>query len=128
MRDANLSFSAAQAVSADGFSTNAVAVNKTGPDGVWVEVVIPSAPTGTTPTLFVRAYAKDTDASWAVTDAEVGVLPQLSGTAASQVGRYFFKFATDKKFVKLYYDVGGTTPVYSITADIVSGPEQDALV
>lgn len=127
MRDANLSFSNAQAVSADGFSTNAAQVNKTPAKGVWIEVVIPSAPTGTTPTLFVRAYAKDTDASWATTDAEIGVLPQISGTAAAQVGRYFFLVQTDKKYIKLYYDVGGTTPAYVITADIVSGPQQDAV-
>jgi len=128
MFDNNQMFSNGQVVTADGFSTNAAQVAKTGPDGVWIEIILPAAPTGTTPTLIVEVYAKDTDASWATTDTKVGVLNQIAGAAAGQVGRYFLKIVTDKQYVKVYYDVGGTTPSYTLTAGIGSGPQQDALV
>jgi hypothetical protein len=129
MFDNNQMFSNAQVVSADGFSTSAVFVGKTGPDGVWIEVVIPAAPTGTSPTLNVNAHAKDADSSWSASDPIVGTIGnQINGSAASQVGRYFMKVVTDRQYVRLYYDVGGTTPSYTLTAGVVSGPQQDAVV
>lgn len=121
MFDNNLIFSNAQVVTADGFSTNALDVGKTPVEGVDVEVVA-TVVSGTTPTLDITAYTKDTDASWATTDRKAGVA-QAQITA---VGRYAFRIQTKNRYLKLYYDVGGTSPSFTLTAGIVSGKQQDA--
>lgn len=123
MRDANLQFSSLQDVSAGAFSTTAVEVDKTPEQGLWAEVVVRGAVTGTSPTMDVIAYGRAADSGWAVTDRKVGQSEQITA-----IGRYFLKIVTDLAFVKLYYDVGGTSPVFNdVDAHIVSGPEQDAV-
>ena len=123
MRDANLQFSSLQDVSASAFSTAAVEVDKTPEAGLWVEVVVRGAVTGTSPTMDVTAYGRAADSGWATTDRKVGVSEQITA-----IGRYFLKIQTDLAFVKLYYTLGGTTPVFNdVDAHVVIGPEQDAV-
>lgn len=123
MWDNNLLFSSAQVVTATGFSTNALLFAKSKADGIWVELAV-SAVSGTTPTLDVTAYTKDVDSAWATTDRTAG-LSQAQITAA---GRYLFRVQTKNQYVKLRYVVSGTTPSFTITAGVVSGPQQDAMV
>lgn len=122
MLDANLLFSTAQVVTATAFSTLALDLGKTAAGGVWVEV-IHTAVTGTTPTLDVTAYTKDTDSAWATTDRKAGV-GQAQVTVA---GRHFFRIQSKNRYVKLHYVVDGTSPSFTTTAGIVSGPTQDAV-
>lgn len=123
MFDSNLLFSSAQVVTADAFSTNALDLAKTPAGGDWLEVAV-TAVSGTSPTLDITCYGKATDASWATTDNEIGIL----GTQITAVGRYFFKIQSDLRYAKVNYDVGGTTPSFTVTCGIVSGPQQDAVV
>lgn len=120
MFDANQMFESALAVTADAFCTTAVAVNKTPAEGLLVEVVV-TAVDNTTGTLAVTAYGQAADSGWA-TSSEVSGRYKASITA---VGRYFFRVFTKLKYVKLYWDVGGTSPGFTLTAGIVPNGQRD---
>jgi hypothetical protein len=122
MRDANLAFSTAQALTSDAWSEAAVEVDKTPVEGLSVEVIVPTGfPTGTSPSLNVNAYARAADSGWATTDPLVGSVRNI--TAA---GRYHLFVHTDLAFVKLHYDTSGTSPDFgTVDAYVVSGPEAE---
>lgn len=120
MFDKDQLFEDALAVTADAFSTNAIAVNKTPAEGLLVEVAI-TAKDNTTGTLAVKAYERAADSGWATTDPVAG---QYAGSITT-TGRYFFRVVSKLKYLKLYFDVGGTSPGFTITAGIVSGGQRD---
>lgn len=120
MFDANGMFESAVAVTADAFCTTAVAINKTPAEGLLVEVVV-TAVDNTTGTLAVKAYSQAADSAWATTADVVGE----HKSSITAVGRYFFRIFSKKKYVKLYWDVGGTSPGFTITAGIATGGQRD---
>lgn len=118
--DSEQLFSSAQAVTEDTWSTNAIAVNKTGAEGVLIEVKATGS-AGTSPTVDVIAYERAADSGWATTDPKAGVLRTVSAD-----GRYFFRVMSKLKYVKLYYDIGGTGSVsWTITAGPVTGGQRE---
>jgi hypothetical protein len=124
MLDANLNFGTAQALAAGStFSTNTVQVNKTPPDGMWVEVLVITNTLATS--LQFTAYTKDVDSAWAVTDRVAGIGQATLGPSAT--GRFFFRVQSKNKYMKLLY-VGVGAGAASVTAQISSGPQQDAVV
>jgi len=120
MFDKDQLFSDAVAVTADAFSTIALAINKTPADGLLVEVAI-TAVDNTTGTLLVKAYSQAADSGWATTSNLIGEYKAL----ITATGRYYFRIFGKLKYAKLYYDVGGTSPGFTITAGIVSGGQRD---
>lgn len=114
MLDANLLFSNAQDVSADGYGTTTLTV---GPGIYDVEVAILGTVTGTSPTCTVTVRESDaSDFSSGVRN--IGDTRQFTATQQTDRIRVHCK-AT---YLRVYYDVGGTTPVFNdITAGIVSG-------
>lgn len=120
MFDSAQLFESALAVTADAWSTNAIAVNKTPADGLLVEVAI-TAKDNTTGTLSVKAYEQAADSGWATSSPVAGQV----ASSITTTGRYFFRIMSKLKYVKLYFDVGGTSPGFTITAGIVTGGQRD---
>jgi hypothetical protein len=116
--DSDQLFSSAQSLAADGFSTNAVAVNKTPAEGVLIEVDLTLLDTLTK--VEVTAYERAADSGWATTDPVCGKL-----RAITAVGRYFFLVQSKLKYVKLYYDVTGTPGSITVTAGPATGGQRD---
>jgi hypothetical protein len=110
MYDANLLFTSASAITTDGVSTN-LAVYKTPAAGLWVQIDV-TAVSGTSPTLDVSVLEKD-GTSIAATDQKVVVFPQITA-----VGSYRRLVQSKKSHLALYYDVGGTTPSFTLTSGI----------
>jgi hypothetical protein len=126
MRDTNLLLTDA-AVAADAFSANALDLKKTPAEGLWLQCHVTKTGADADERLDVTFYGKDTDAAWALTDEKVGVLlgGQIgAGLAQNAVVVRYAKIVTDKRFVKPYYDVTGTTPGFTIVCSVVTGPDQ----
>lgn len=122
MFDSLLLFSNAQVFAASGFSTNALDLRKTKGDGVWVEVVVSALGAGTS--LVITAYTKDVDAAWAVTDRVAGI----TQAPIVATGRYGFRMQTKNRYAKLNFVFTGGATTATLTAGIVSGPQQDFMV
>ena len=117
MFDSNLLFSNAAVTTATGNST-ALDIKKTPADGVTVEIAVTAA-SGTTPTL--NAVVKESDDNSTYND--VVTFAQITTT-----GRFTRVVQSKKRYLRITYTVGGTTPSFTITAGIVSGglPDQTA--
>lgn len=129
MRDNNLILTDA-AVAADAFAAEALAVNKTGHRGIWLQFAVTRNDADADETLDITIYGKDSDAAWAVTDAEVGIVPTIvDGTVADgdTVVLYALVMAP-YAYIKPHYNVSGTTPDYDIVCSVVSGPQRDTSV
>lgn len=127
MRDTNLLVTDA-AVAADAFSANALQVNKTPAEGIWLQFHITKTGADADERLDIRIFGKDADAGWALTDTEVGHVPGQVGSGLAQNG-VVIKYALVQakyKYLKPYYDVTGTTPGFTIVCSVVSGPDQAA--
>lgn len=116
MFDSNLLFHNAAALTATGNSSG-LQIEKTSEGGVWVEIAV-TAVSGTSPTADFKVQESDNDSTY----TDVVTFPQI--TAA---GRYFRLVQTDKKYVRLNRTIGGTSPSFTVTAGIVSGPQRDAV-
>ena len=130
MRD-NLLLSAVDAaVAADAFATDALEVDKTGQEGVWLQFIITRNDADADETLDAIIYGKDADAAWAITDDPVGVLPHVADGDVADGGTIvlYVKVQTKYAFIKPRYDVGGTTPSWDITYGVVSAPDREATV
>lgn len=118
MFDTNLLFTSAAAVTTSGYSSS-VAINKTPSDGVWLEIAV-TATTGTSQTLDAEVYeSTDTTASTSA-DQKIATFPQI--TAA---GRYFRHVQSKKAYLFMRYTIAGTSPSFTVTAGVVTGPLPD---
>lgn len=119
MFDSNNLFSNGQVVTANAMATTELNIAKTSARGVWVEVVVTAA-SGTSPTLDI-ALKEKASASVASSDRTVRQFAQMTST-----GRQCFLVQTKQPYVNLSYTVGGTSPSFTVTAGIVSGPQRDS--
>lgn len=125
MRDSNLILTDNNKTSS-AFAANALAVNKTPAAGIWLMFKITKNSANADGRIEAEIFAKDTDASWATTDDEVGHLPlQGSGVAQNATIIRFAKVTTKKAYVKPRYVISGTSPDFSIECSVVSGPQRD---
>jgi len=116
MFDSNLLFSNAVAVTADG-NSSAISVNKAPVRGVEVALIV-TAVDGTSPTL--DATIHESDDNFSSDNQRIGTFPQITG-----IGRWFQRVRTKKAKMRLTYDVGGTSPSFTITAGIVPAGQRD---
>jgi hypothetical protein len=119
MFDQNLLFSDGQALTADAYSTYAVAVNKTPAAGVWIEVAVTELTT--TSELDVIVLEKAADSGWDYTSTA----QKLAQKKITATGRYFILVQSKSAYLKLYFDGTGWGTA-TVTAGIVSGPQRDA--
>jgi hypothetical protein len=127
MRDINLLVTDA-AVAADAFSANAISLDGTPAEGIWLEFTILRNHTDADEVLDITVYGKNTNAAWAIDDTvtPVGVLKQIvhaDVANAATITRYLL-VQTKLNYLKPYYNVGGTTPSWTVTCSVVSGPDQ----
>jgi hypothetical protein len=115
MFDSNLLFHNAAALTATGNSSG-LDVSKTGHDGVWIDIAV-TAVSGTSPTMDVKVQESDDNSTY----NDLVTFAQITAT-----GRYFRKVQSKKKYLRLARTVGGTTPSFTVTAGVVTGPERDA--
>ncbi len=126
-------FSDAQVVTADAASTNLIDLGATGtvlggpaalvrdigkgkPVPVLVQLRV--AATGTSPTLDVT-MEMDTLAAFGSATI-VATAPQVvGGLAGDRVGLFWILEGTFERFIRLFYNTGGTSPQYDIDAGIV---------
>ena len=125
MRDTNLILTDT-AISATAFATNAMNLDGTPAEGVWLQLQITKTGADSDERIELQVFGKDTDASWATTDAEIGHLgpPFGSGLATNGVLVKYIKVQTKFNYIKPRYVLSGTTPGFTIVASIVSGPDQ----
>ncbi len=109
MFDDLLMFWDGDAVTADGDS-DTLALAKTPVDGIDIGMAV-TAVSGTTPTLDV--VAKDANGKI------IGTFTRVTAAGSYQT----IRVQTNTASIKLTADVGGTTPSFTITAGVVSGPE-----
>ena len=128
MRDTNALLTDA-AVAADAFSASAIALDGTPTAGVWLQFVITRNHTDADETLDITVYGKDTDAAWAL-DTTVTPLVFVGKQIVhadiangATIVRYTL-VQTKLNYIKPYYNVGGTTPSWTIVCAVVSGPDQ----
>lgn len=114
-------------VAADAFAANALEVNKTPADGIWLQFVVTKTGADSDERLDILIYGKDTDSGWATTDNVVGsVQGQIgSGLATNGVVVKYSLVQTKNKYIKPRYDVSGTTPGFTIVCSVVTGPARD---
>ncbi len=111
MFDANLLFTNGTAVTTNGDST-VIDLKKTPASGVPVEIAV-TAVTGTgTPTLDAVCAESDDNSNYNT----VVTFPQITA-----VGVTTRVVQSKKRYLKLTYTVGGTTPSFTTKAGIVSG-------
>lgn len=125
MRDTNLLLTDA-AVAADAFASAALAIDGTPADGLWIQLAITRNSADADETLDVDIYGKDTDAAWATTDEKIASFPQIVNASVAN-GATIIRYKliqTERNFVKPYYNVGGTTPSWTVVCAVVSGPDQ----
>jgi hypothetical protein len=127
-------FSDGQVVTADAASTNYIDLGATGTPaygaaalardigkGTPVEILVNNDEdaTGTTPTCSVQIQVDDnTGFSSAKT---VGVISFGEATAGELQSFRFLPVGTNERYLRLYYDVSGTDPSYTLTAGITMG-------
>lgn len=114
-------------VAADAFAANAIAVNKTPADGIWLQLIVTKTGADADERLDITIYGKDADAAWALTDDKVAVVQGQIGNGLAQNGVVikYCHVQTDHLFIKPYYDVTGTTPGFTINCAVVTGPSRE---
>jgi hypothetical protein len=115
MLDTNLLFKDAVALTASGQSSG-VEIDKSGARGVWVQIIV-TAVSGTTPTADFVIQESDDNSTY----NDLVTFAQMTTT-----GRASRLVQSKKKYLRLKYTLGGTTPSFTTTAGIVTGPQRDA--
>lgn len=130
---ANQMFSDGQVVTVDAASTNVIDLGATGTvlgapaaltrdigKGRPIQIVVQLdiAATGTTPTLIVELQV-DTVENFASPTTVARTVQLAGGAAGARLALYYVPEGTNERYLRLYYDVGGTTPSYQLTAGIV---------
>lgn len=124
MRD-NTFYQSDAAVAADAFA-GAFNTDGTPADGLWLQFVVTRNHTDADETLEIVVYGKATDSGWATTDTQVSgnvKLVHADIANGATVVRYL-KVTTPLDWINPYYNVGGTTPSWTIACAVVSGPDQ----
>jgi len=122
MFDDDLLFSDAQALSADGYSTNAVEIDKTPAEGLEIEVIVTASTT--LATLDILVLEKSADSAWDYTSAAQKIAQRRITVNSSGVGRTVIRVQSKLAYLKLYYD-GDSWGTATVTAGIVSGSARD---
>lgn len=124
MRD-NTLYQSDAAVAADAFA-GSMDLGKSPASGVWLMFTILRNDSDADETLKINVHAKDADSGWATTDEKC--TPEISIVNADVAnGATIVRYAllqTDKRYINPHYDVGGTTPSWTITCAVSSGPDQ----
>jgi hypothetical protein len=123
--DYNLQFSDAQALTVDAASTNIIDLGSDRDIGVGEEMKVALnfdvAMGGTSPTLSVLVQTDD-NASFS---SATTVLTSRSIAAAAIGDTLVLGLPdTNERYVRLYYDVGGTSPTMTVSASVVKDAQQ----
>ena len=135
-------FSDAQSVTADAASTNIIDLGATGTvlnapaaltrdigKGKPIPIVVrlTAAATGTSPTLDVKVQV-DTVENFA-SPTQVAAAEQKAGGAAGDeiYLDVYLPEGTNQRYLRLFYDVGGTSPVYNIDAFIPAAKQSNTV-
>lgn len=124
MRDTNL-YQSDAAVAADAFA-GAFNIDGTPENGIWLQFVITRNDADADETLEVVVYGKDADSGWATTDKQVSGNFKLANADVANGGTVvrYLNVTTPLNYINPYYNVGGTTPSWTIACAVVSGPDQ----
>lgn len=123
MRDSNLQLTDVVTVTA--FAANALNLDSTPAEGVWVQLHITKTGVDADERLDAQFYGKDVDSAWATTDMPLCKMEQVgSGLATGAVKILYALIATKLNFVKPQYVTSGLTPGFTVVCSIVSGPDQ----
>ena len=123
--DYNLQFSDAQSVTADAASTNIIDLGSDRDIGVGEEMKIALnfdvAMGGSSPTLAVLVQTDDNSSFSSATT----VLTSRSIAAAALGDTLVLGLPdTNERYIRLYYDVGGSSPTMTVSASIVKDAQQ----
>lgn len=134
---AQQTFSDGQVVNANAASTNIIDLGATGTvlgapaalkrdigkgNPIPIVVQFDAAATGTSPTLDVTVQVDDN--SGFSSAKTVATATQVAGGAAGQrVNLYYIPEGTDERYLRVFYTVGGTSPVYTVSAFIPKGDQ-----
>ena len=123
--DYNLQFSDAQSVTADAASTNIIDLGSDRDIGVGEDMKIALnfdvAMGGTSPTLAVLVQTDDNSSFSSATT----VLTSRSIASAAIGDTLVLGLPdTNERYVRLYYDVGGTSPTMTLSASVVKDAQQ----
>jgi len=123
--DYNLQFSDAQALTADAASTNVIdlgADRDIGPgEDMKIAVTLDVAMGGTSPTMAVQVQTDDNSAFSSATT----VLTSRTVSAGAAGDSIIIGLPdTNERYVRLYYDLGGTSPTATVTASVVKDAQQ----
>jgi hypothetical protein len=123
--DYNLQFSDAQSLTADAASTNVIdlgADRDIGPgEPLSIVVTLDAAMGGTSPTMAVQVQTDDNSGfSSATTVATSRTI--ASGAAGDSV--VISVPDTNERYLRLYYDLGGTSPTATVSASVVLNAQQ----
>jgi hypothetical protein len=120
-------FSDKQDVNANAASTNVIdlGVAKDIGPGIPIPLLVQltADATGTTPTLQVDVEVDDNDAFSSA--KVVASYTFTGGLAGDQMPMQFVPHGVDERYARLNYTVGGTTPVYQVTAGITMGNQSN---
>jgi hypothetical protein len=123
--DYNLQFSDAQSVTADAASTNIIDLGSDRDIGVGEEMKIALnfdvAMGGSSPTLAVLVQTDDNSSFSSATT----VLTSRSIAAAALGDTLVLGLPdTNERYIRLYYDVGGSSPTMTVSASVVKDAQQ----
>jgi hypothetical protein len=125
MRDNNLLISDSS-IAASAFATNAIQLNKTPVDGVWLMLKVTKGGADADERLDVTVYAKDEDSAWATTDEPVAVFEQVgSGMAQNESVVVYRKVQTNKAYIKPRWVVSGTSTDWDVELAVATGPARE---
>jgi hypothetical protein len=123
--DKRLEFSDAQAVTADAVSTNVVDLSSDRDIGVgsplWVIICVDVATDGTTGDETYEVELQTDDNSSFSSATEIGMVTIPRGTAAGSIFSIGFP-VRNERYLRLNYDVGGTTPTGTFSAWLSKDP------
>lgn len=123
--DKNLEFSDAQALTADAASTNVIdlgADRDIGPgEEMKIAVTLDVAMGGTSPTMAVQVQTDD-NASFSSATTVLTSRTISSGAAGDALTLGLPD--TNERYVRLYYDLGGTSPTVTVSASVVQDAQQ----
>jgi hypothetical protein len=141
MFDEYLLFSDEQDVATDAWCDYEVDIHKSNADGLRLELVAISCGSASGSagrggdTLLARVMAKDVDAGWSTTPSatidDMGCFPLIfgnSGVDANGSTRVFHTVRTNKRYLKVYYDITDSSGSagWECTGGVVSGFQRDA--
>jgi hypothetical protein len=123
--DYNLQFSDAQSLTADAASTNVIdlgADRDIGPgEPMNIVVTLDAAMGGTSPTMAVQVQ---TDDNAAFSSATTVLTSRTIASGAAGDTLVLSVPDTNERYIRLYYDLGGTSPTATVTASVVLDAQQ----